>query len=77
MPYNPDTEENVKPTRQGSTGFRPYLQKARLAYSLVPETKFNMARTAAGGKNQLLRARIGADYGLNMDLQGKYKNRYF
>lgn len=64
--------------RGGSKGFRPYLQKARLAYSLLPEQKAFMQRQAGSATNKLMRARTLADYGLNIEdpPAKRYLNRW-
>lgn len=75
MNYNDNNDDEPQKGIGGSKGFKPYLQKARLAYSLVPEQKAFMQKKAGSAANKLMRARTLADYGLNIDPKST-RNRY-
>lgn len=73
--YNDNTDDLPAKGIGGSKGFKPYMHKARLAYSLLPEQKVFMRQKAGGQANKLMRARTLADYGLNVDPKST-RNRY-
>lgn len=77
MRWDPSNTSEHTDDRGGSRGFKPYLQKARLAYSLTPEQRFYNQRQAGSATNKLMRSRVLADYGLSLGDGGKHASRYF
>lgn len=78
MYFNPATQPDTSTDDMGgSGGFKHYLQKSRLSYSLLPETKFFNQKRAGSATNKLMRARTLADYGVSLGDGSFHKSRYF